>query len=113
MVDAARRRRGSSQRGRGTTFEESKYFQDFIFLAAESSAKMSVFAPFGGSCLSVCLWQWSVLSWLIKMMSGSGSSCREDTQEGVLRVEMENLECHILEGPESHGSTSIVKLFGC
>jgi hypothetical protein len=46
-------------------------------------------------------------------MSGSGSSCKEDTQDGVLRMEIENLECHIFDGPESQGSMRIVKFFGC
>lgn len=32
-------------------------------------------------------------------------------QDGFLSVDMENLECHILDGPESHGSRRIVKVW--
>lgn len=40
--------------------------------------------------------------------SGSSSSARDDMQDGFLCVEMENLECQILEGPESQGSSNTV-----
>lgn len=43
--------------------------------------------------------------------SGSGSSSNEDIQEGSFCREMENLGCHILDGPTIHGSKRIVKAF--
>lgn len=43
--------------------------------------------------------------------SGSGSSLREETQDGTVCVEMLNFECQILEEPANHGSMRIVKSF--
>jgi len=36
---------------------------------------------------------------------------REETHDGTTCVEMLNFECHIFDGPVSHGSMSIVKVF--
>jgi len=44
-------------------------------------------------------------------MSGSGSSCKEDIHGSDFCLEIENLVCHILDGPESQGSTRMVKGF--
>lgn len=41
--------------------------------------------------------------------SGSGSSASEEIQDGILCSETENLGCHILDEPESHGSKRMVK----
>ena len=61
----------------------SKYFHPLIFFAAAGSASMSVPSRSGGSCRRVASWQWSGLSWLIRMRSGSGSSERCRTQDGT------------------------------
>lgn len=41
--------------------------------------------------------------------SGSGSSLRLDMHDGVLCLDTENLGCHILDSPDSHGSRRMVK----
>jgi len=43
--------------------------------------------------------------------SGSGRSFRLDMHGSCFFFEMENLGCHTLEVPESHGSRTIVKLW--
>jgi hypothetical protein len=46
--------------------------------------------------------------------SGSGSSVNEEIHAGIVCLEMENLECHIFEEPETQGSRRIVNgLFDC
>lgn len=104
-------RRVSSHFGSVIIFEGEKYFQPRITFAAEGSARMTVLPPLGGSCLRVCSWQWSVLSWLIMTMSGSGSSVKDDMQDGSLCLDIENLGCQTFEVPVIHGSRSMVNVF--
>jgi len=58
---------------KASTRSGSKYFHPRIFLAAAGSARMMVFARPGGSWRRVASWQWSGLSWLIRMISGFSS----------------------------------------
>jgi hypothetical protein len=78
-------------------------------LAAAGSARIMVFPPLSGSCLRVALWQWSLLSWLMTTISGSGISRREEIQGSVFCFVIENLGWKMLEGPDSHGSRRMVK----
>jgi len=104
-------RRVSSHFGSVIIFEGEKYFQPRITFAALGSARMRVFPPFGGSCVRVCSWQWSDLSWLIMTKSGSGSSVREEMQDGCFCRDIENLGCQIFEVPVIHGSSTMVNGF--
>jgi len=103
-------RRVSSHFGRVIILDGEKYFQPRMTLAAEGSARMTVFPPLGGSCVRVCSWQWSDLSWLIMTRSGTGSSVKDDMQDGSFCRDIENLGCQTFEVPVIHGSRSMVNL---
>ena len=106
--------RGSSHLGSVTSLLESKYFHPFMTLTVPGSARIRVFPPLAGSWVRVCSWQWSVLGWLMTTRSGSGSSRRFEMHDGSFCLDTENLGCHILEGPDSHGSRRMVNSFvGC
>ena len=58
----------------------------------------------GGRCSNVSAWQWSGLSWEIRIRSGSGSSASDSMQGSMTCVVSANLELQTLEAPASHGS---------
>jgi len=101
------RRPWASHRGRVRTLSGSKYLQLRINRAAAGSARITVLVPVGASCRSVASLQWSLLCWDMMTRSGSGSSCRDDTQAGCLWVVNEILGWNILDEPVIQGSRRI------
>lgn len=94
------------------TMRGLKNFIPLTFLAAAGSANMVVIGDVGSNCRSVASWQWSDLSCDMRTTFGSGICDRCGIQDGLVCFDRRNFGCHIVVGPESHGSTSIEKVPG-